>query len=359
MLAIVIPTYEPDLNFVSYVKELISVGFKKILIVNDGSNESYDEIFGRLCLFQEVILLKHAVNLGKGRALKDAFNYLLVNSPDIEGVITVDSDGQHSIKDVIALAKSFQNDNELILGCRNFDLENIPQKSKFGNKLTRFIFKFLYGSDLSDTQTGLRVLSAELMRMSLNIPGERFEFETNMLIACREKNIKFTEKEIETLYDSKDNHVTHFNPITDSIKIYKIFCLQIIKYLFSAFSSWGIDILLFTLFIFLFKNDSSLNYIFYATFLARFFSSLYNCCINYYIVFKSNENKVVALVKYYALVIVNMLISSFFIYYVYSILRINETVIKIIIDSLLFIANYFIQRVFIFRHVSLENNVKQ
>ena len=168
----------------------------------------------------------------------------------------------------------------------------------------------------------------------------------------KEKNIKFTEKEIETLYDSKDNHVTHFNQIKDSIKIYRIFLGQILKYLFSSFSSWGIDILLFSFFIFIFKNESSLNYIFYATFLARFFSSLYNCGFNYFLVFKSNENKTAALLKYYVLVIINMLISSFFIYYVYRMLKINETMIKIIIDSFLFIANYVIQRIFIFRHIS-------
>ena len=71
---------------------------------------------------------------------------------------------------------------DLILGVRAFDQENVPAKSQFGNNLTRKVFRTLYKVDISDTQTGLRGIPTDFMKILLDVPGERFEFETRMLI---------------------------------------------------------------------------------------------------------------------------------------------------------------------------------
>ena len=74
------------------------------------------------------------VNLGKGRALKDAFNYVLVNYPETAGVVTADSDGQHSFQDIRkCMSVLEENPHDLILGCRVFDGEDVPWNAASGS----------------------------------------------------------------------------------------------------------------------------------------------------------------------------------------------------------------------------------
>lgn len=95
---VVIPALNPPSTFPSYVEELIDCGFNNIIIINDGSTQEYEYIFDILQSKPECSLLKHSINLGKGRAIKNAMRFFLnsKNTGDFIGVITVDSDGQPS-----------------------------------------------------------------------------------------------------------------------------------------------------------------------------------------------------------------------------------------------------------------------
>ena len=101
----VIPSLNPDDKIIDYVEELIKVGFKKIIIVNDGSTNKHDKYFDTLKKHRECVILNHIKNQGKGRALKTAFNYYLENFKNYSGVVTEDSDGQHSASDTLNIAK--------------------------------------------------------------------------------------------------------------------------------------------------------------------------------------------------------------------------------------------------------------
>lgn len=161
---IIIPSLNPDKKLLDYVDSLIQEGFSEFIIIDDGSKVEIQDIFDLLEDREECVVLHHIVNMGKGRALKDAFNYYLAQKKVNDcgdftkgGVITVDSDGQHKVEDVLKLDNILQeNSDALILGARNFFQENVPVKSKFGNQLTRKVMKFLYGGNITDTQTGLR-----------------------------------------------------------------------------------------------------------------------------------------------------------------------------------------------------------
>ena len=220
-VVILIPSLNPDERLTKLVKDLLVNGFKDIIVVNDGSSEEYNKYFKTI--EQNVIVLRHMVNLGKGRALKTGFNEYLGRFKEKCGIITVDSDGQHKIEDITKVAKALvENKESLILGSRNFNLKNVPFRSKYGNKITRCIFKFLTGLNVSDTQTGLRGIPTRYISILMNIPGERFEFEMNMLMEAKENNIDITEERIETVY-IQENKSSHFNPLKDSLKIYVIF----------------------------------------------------------------------------------------------------------------------------------------
>lgn len=340
-VCVIIPAYNPEEKlFIGFAKELIQK-FSKILVVNDGSKRECDFIFEEIKKLN-IKVIKHNVNLGKGRALKTAFNEVLNSFPECIGSVCADCDGQHSVQDIIKCAEKLkQNPNNLILGSRDFNQSNIPSKSRYGNKLTRTIFKIFIGLNIQDTQTGLRAMGKELMKLFMNIKGERYEYETNMLIECKNKNIKIDEVTISTIYIEK-NKGSHFNPIKDSFSIYKMFG----KYIFSSVSSFFVDIILFNIALILLNKCDIKNSIIIATIIARTVSSLYNFFINGKIVFKNITKK--ALVKYIILVIVQMFISAFTVQYLSKIITVNVVVIKVLVDFVIFMVNFVVQREFVF-----------
>ena len=179
--------------------------------------------------------------------MKTAFSFVLEYYPEITGVVTADSDGQHNKMSIDSVKVELrENPESLILGVRCFDNDGIPWKSIFGNRLTVKTFQYISGIKVSDTQTGLRGIPKEYIRQLLNVKGERFEFETEMLIESLGK-YPIIEVSISTIYDSEKNHKTHFQPILDSLKIYRVFGRIFLKYILSSFSSSFLDLVLFTL----------------------------------------------------------------------------------------------------------------
>lgn len=341
---VIIPAYKPHEKIMSdFLKEL-KKSFKNIVIVDDGSGESFRKFFKKI-ENDGFIVLRHHINYGKGRAIKTAFNYCLNEYPNMVGTITADCDGQHSVEDIIKCALELKKDpSKLVIGTRNFDEAQVPFKSRYGNKITRGMFSTFIGIKITDTQSGLRAFGCENMKKFLTVAGERYEYETNMLIKCKEEDIKIAEVIISTIYIN-NNELSHFNPIKDSIMIYKLF----IKYIISALSSFLVDILLFSLFVKMLPDIKLgiITPIVIATIIARIISSLYNYYINSKIVFKNKKKS--SIIKYYILVIIQMLISAFLVSELFNLLNMNSTLLKVIVDTFIFIANFFIQREWVFK----------
>lgn len=212
-----IPAYQPNENLKILVNELKKRKFR-IVIVNDGSEEKYTEIFKKIS--DKATVLSYQKNLGKGHALKNGLEYIISVYKKNFTVVTLDADGQHRVSDAVKLAyKSLSNKDCLILGSRKIN-GNVPFRSKFGNTITRFVFKKKTGLYIYDTQTGLRAFSNRLAEYLLKIPGSGYEYEMNVLMQCTYDKIPVIEERIETIY-LKGNKSSHFNPIHDSVKIYK------------------------------------------------------------------------------------------------------------------------------------------
>lgn len=344
-IVVAIPSYKPDkeimMGFIKEVKEK----FKNIIVVDDGSGKEYNQFFKEIEK-EGIKLLKHYENLGKGRAIKTAFNYALNNYEEMVGVVTADCDGQHHIEDIIKCANKLrENPNKLVIGSRDFNESQVPLRSKFGNKMTIAILGAFVGLKVSDTQSGLRAYGIETMKRFLNVAGERYEYETNMLIDCKESNIEIAEVPISTIY-IRNNSLSHFNPIKDSIIIYKIF----IKYIIASLSSFILDILLFSLLIKIFPQFKVgiITEIVVVTIIARVLSSIYNFFVNAKMVFKNANRK--SIFKYFILVILQMFISAFVVSELFLLMRISATVIKVIIDAIIFIVNFVIQREWVFKN---------
>lgn len=342
---IVIPAFNPDSQLCSYVKELRASGFQNILIVDDGSNAKSEEIIRTVVKSYNCILFRHAVNMGKGRALKDALNFCAANYPELD-VITVDSDGQHTVPDVIKVKDALEmHPDSVVFGCRDFDSENVPFKSSFGNKLTRTIMKLLHGGNVSDTQTGLIGIPKSLIHYFLTISGERFEYETAALIDTLRRKIPITEVKIETIYYD-NNAETHFRPLADSFKIYKVIFKSFFSFAISSMMSSFVDLSAFYVLTMLLKNYQLASKVWISTVIARVLSSMVNYLINKNIVFKSKGYK--SIIRYYLLVILQMSASASFVYCLCKLLGLPEVYIKIFVDIVLFFISYKIQKKLVF-----------
>ena len=228
-LAIVLPSLDPDYKFSAVVKGLTEAGFEHIIIVDDGSDASHQEPFREAEAYPCCTVLHHQGNKGKGRALKTAFAHVLAHLPEVEGVITIDGDGQHLLKDIIACGERMLGEpGTVVLGCRDFDAPGVPPRSVAGNKTTSRMFRLFYGIRLSDTQTGLRAIPRTCLERFCRIEGERFEYETNMLLEMKRMGIAFLEQPIATVYDPED-YSSHYNAVKDSLRIFRIMARGLVR----------------------------------------------------------------------------------------------------------------------------------
>lgn len=355
-LPVVIPAYEPDNRIFPLLKNLIERDCF-IIVVDDGSGAACRDIFEKISelIADNGVVLHHEKNCGKGRALKTAFSYILEQMPEAVGAVTADSDGQHTDKAIHAVKQAMrEHGNALILGTRSFEKRadekgKIPWKSAFGNKVTVTVVSYVLGIRISDTQTGLRGIPVSFLKELLYVRGERFEFETEMLIASLNK-YPIVEVSIETIYDSATEHQTHFNPLIDSGKIYLALGRHFIKFILSSMSATILDFTVFTILCHFLRRADNVLYISVSTVLARVISAVYNYLINYKVVFRSEENMKKAGAKYAGLAVLQMICSAMLVTVGMLLLPgSREVIMKAFVDTLLFLISYKIQQKYVFR----------
>ncbi len=342
---VLIPAYNPESSLLEVVTALIDQGVSDIIVIDDGSKEECREIFQKLQTLDACHILYNAVNLGKGRALKTGLNYFYLKFPHYTGVVTADADGQHAPEDIIKVAQSLQeNPNHLVMGTRQFK-KDVPFRSLLGNVATKFVFSFMVGKRVSDTQSGLRGIPTSFVPHLLKIKGERYEYEINMLIASKVQAVPIKEEPIKTIY-IEDNRSSHFNPLLDSMRIY----FQLLRFAFSSLLASFFDFIVFTI---AFRLSSN---IFLSLIIGRFLvGSLLNYVINRRLVFHSKAGILKSLSKYYLALVVMSLFSWLLIRGVVAQLGLKVMFAKILVESLLFVLSFSIQREFVFIDRSPDN----
>lgn len=310
--------------------------FQALVVVDDGSGPEYREVFSALermgCR-----VLRHYVNLGKGMALRTGLNYAAVHCPNLAGIVTFDADGQHLPKDIEAVGAALLREaGALIMGVRRFS-RDIPLRSYLGNKITRNALALLGGIRVSDTQTGLRGIPLLFVPELLRLFTVGYDFELDMLMHAKQMSIPIVEVPIETVYLDA-NAGSHFNPLLDSMKIYLVF----LRFNISSLLSAAVDYLIFT-----FCILSGLN-ILPSIICGRIISGYVNFSINKKYVFKSDKNHFSAVLAYVINVLLSGFIGWFCIEYMVNELSVNVYWAKIVIEFLLYIFNFIVQRHFVF-----------
>ena len=353
--AIVIPTLNPDQKMTDFVDALVHAGYTDIVLVNDGSVPQTVPYFEKASEHPQVRVLTHEVNKGKGAGLKTALRYLAEERPDIDAAITADADGQHNLASLSRCVEAYEAaPGSVIFGGREFSDKKIPFRSRFGNKISSVVYRFSCGIKLQDTQTGLRVIPSSYFEKFSTLKGDRYEYETQMIIAVKELQIPYQEVSIETIYID-DNESSHFHPIKDSFRIYKIVLAYFFKFLASSLTSWLVDIGIYALVMAVFRDvwpQTTCHLV--ATIASRVISSVVNYILNRKVVFKAVDNVRKTAVRYYILAACQMLVSFVLVDLVadklLKVTGVLDVVIKCVVDACLFVFSYGIQRKWVFRN---------
>lgn len=340
--ALLIPIYQPSESVPSFLSQFKEGEFDDFLVVDDGSGEDYQKIFEQIRTNTVFRVLSYSKNKGKGGALKTGFRELLKEKENLDYIFTCDGDGQHAHDDVIALASLTEPSKDaLLLGVRDFSEVGVPRRSRFGNRFSCLYFRFATGKKVKDTQTGLRGIPKSLFEIALETRGDRYDFEMNFLLSASRLN-PLVEFPIKTIYE-ENNKSTHFKTVSDSLRIYR----SPLLYLLVALVCFGVDIGFFHLlsnFAFL-ENMEQKTML--STLVARVISGIVNFTLLNVVVFPSKGGLGKKAVRYTILWAMNLFLSGGLVY-LFSIAPIGLTPLKVIIDVLISIANYFANLALVF-----------
>ena len=359
-----IPAYEPEKKVIGLAADLKERGFD-IVVVDDGSGPEYKDIFEELS--QQAIVLTHAQNRGKGAALKTGLNYINkymaytesvltpAGTETVSGrdavIVTVDADGQHLPDDVLRIAEiSAQKRDALVLGSRALD-KDIPARSRFGNTVTRHVYSAATGVHVHDTQTGLRAFHRSLIPRLLEIKGDRYEYEINMLMQLAAEGVPIIEERIETVYEN-NNSGSHFRTLRDSFRVYR----EILKFSASSLASFAIDYGMYALLLAATGAAGIANSLVISNIGARLVSGTANYMMNRKLVFRSRTGFAKSAVQYFLLAAFILAGNTIVLSTLAGTLGMNRFAAKLITEIIFFAISWTVQKyVIFFREDSAED----
>lgn len=337
-----IPAYEPEENMLDLLENIKKDTDMDIVVVNDGSSDACKDIFSKAKEF--AIVLEHEVNKGKGRALKTGLNYINDNYRGEYIVVTMDADGQHTIEDALKICDLVKKSPDILVLGKRFFGEDVPLRSRFGNAMTRLVYKIATGVKVYDTQTGLRAFSYKLLPLMLEIKGERYEYEINVLMECSKNNIEIKEIDIATIYIN-NNSGSHFNVFKDSYRIYK----EIFKFCAASIICFLVDYALYCIgLVFTVSLGKGLSTVVSNVF-ARIVSSVLNFTLNKKVVFKRKGNTLKLAISYFMLALCILAGNTIVLKMFVEVFNIDTKIAKLITELIFFIISWFIQKFLIFK----------
>jgi glycosyltransferase involved in cell wall biosynthesis len=345
-VVLLVPAYRPADALPDLIRGLISSDqfriIQAIIVVDDGSGAEYFPVFTKLESEPRVAVLRHAVNLGKGAALKTGFNHFLLGFPDAAGVVTADADGQHAVEDILKVAQELsEHPDQLVLGVRDL-AGRVPFRSRLGNGLTRRIFQIFTGANIVDTQTGLRGWPRLTCQESLPIAINGYDFELECLIRAHHG---VRQVPIKTIY-LDGNRTSHFNPIRDSMRIYFVF----IRYCGASLMVAILDSLIFSL---VYRATGNLVA---SQISGRAVATGMAFAIARNLVFQSDTSVAKGFMKYLTLVVVMGFVSYSMLSFLHRTTGMPLLPSKLVAEGLLFIANFSIQRQLVFARSRQEKD---
>jgi glycosyltransferase involved in cell wall biosynthesis len=214
-ICILIPAYNAR-NTLGLVLKKIEPLKSDVVVVDDGSSDETK----RLALENRVQLLEHPFNLGKGAALRTGFQYILQR--DYQVVITLDADGQHDPGEIPFLLRIFQSVKpDILIASRAMGFDKMTFLRRFWNRLGVKAVSRLCHSDITDSQSGFRLIRTEVLK-ALNLSTSGFETELELLIKACKRGFSVLSVPIDTPRVDGTG-CSHFRPVVDTWKVCMLF----------------------------------------------------------------------------------------------------------------------------------------
>ena len=208
--AVAIPAFDAAESIAAVARRTLAMA-AEVVVIDDGSRDGTGDV-ARAC---GVTVLTHAVNLGKGRALKAAFDHLFARGCD--AVVTIDADGQHPPEEMPKLLAPWRDGADLVLGTRDHLYAAMGRVRRASNGTSSWLISHVAGAELPDCQTGYRLYTRHLIE-TVGFPEPRFEAESAVLV--RAVRAGFRVVGVPVRLDKADGRATsHYRPIVDSLRI--------------------------------------------------------------------------------------------------------------------------------------------
>lgn len=215
-VCILIPVYNEFKEIGRLVESLKQKDFA-VVVVDDGSSDDS----GKTAREKGALVIRHEQKKGKGSSLQDGFEYIL-KEEKYDGVVTIDGDGQHDIKDIEQfLVQAHQHPGSIITGTRMDNPRGMPLVRLWTNRLMSGVISFLCRQKIPDTQCGFRLISSSVLKQ-LKLTSNDFQIETEVLIKAARLGVKIYSVPIKTIYRGEASKI---NPVVDTFR----FLVYIIK----------------------------------------------------------------------------------------------------------------------------------
>lgn len=210
-IVVVVPTYNNPLTIAHVANDVLSHGYS-LIIVDDGSQIPVSSL---VSAHEKLTILRHEVNQGKGEAIitgakeaqKRGFSYF----------ISLDGDGQHLASQIENICSACDGDDQIIIGARNFEINNVPNGSKFGRWFSNFWACWDTEQTITDSLSGFRLYPTSIL--DLIIKTKRFDWEMEVLVKHAWKGRLIKEVSIECYYPTPEERVSHFKKFWDTAAI--------------------------------------------------------------------------------------------------------------------------------------------
>lgn len=182
-----------------------------ILVIDDGSTDQTSEI----ALLHGAGLIAHKRNLGKGAALRAAFDYAIAH--EFDAVVTLDADLQHDPAEVQLFLEEFNDDRTILLGVRRLS-PDMPFPRKVSNSLSTFVASVFAGRRITDSQSGFRLVPTRILR-SLQLVSNRYDLEPELIIRAARAGFQIRGIPITTIYNDSASSI---QPLRDTLRFLKM-----------------------------------------------------------------------------------------------------------------------------------------
>lgn len=210
-IIVIVPTLNNDHTIQAVVDDILNHGYK-VIVIDDGYTNPVENI---LTQNENLSIIRHDINLGKGKAILSGAR--VAKELGYNYFVSLDGDGQHLASEIKKLIDACNGEDQIIIGARDFDIENVPNGSKFGRWFSNFWATWDTEQEIKDSLSGFRLYPDSIL--DLDIRTSRFDWEMEVLVKHSWKGRLIKEVITDCYYPIPEERVTHFKKFWDTAAI--------------------------------------------------------------------------------------------------------------------------------------------